>query len=86
MARAYSGVLGSLALCLVIARGLVLGLPPNDCLTQSLAVFVVFAVIGFCIGYMADRTVCESVENRFREEMASLHAATASKSDEISAQ
>ncbi len=79
MARAYSGVLGSLALCLVISRGLLLGLPPVDCLTNGLVVFFGFAGIGYCIGYVAERTVCESVENRFRDEMAKLQAAAASE-------
>lgn len=86
MARAYSGVLGSLALCLVISRGLVLGLLPDDILTQGLVVFFTFALIGFCIGYVAEKTVCESVENRFREEMASLESAAASKSSESTEQ
>mgnify|MGYP003382644541 CR=1 FL=1 len=84
MARAYSGVLGSLAMCLVIVRGLVLGLLPDDILSQSLVVFFCFALVGFCIGYVAEQTVCESVENRFREEMARLHSAAADKDSETS--
>ncbi len=78
MARAYAGVFGAIGLCLVISRGVVLDLLPDDVLTSALVVFFVFAAIGFCIGRLAERTVSESVENRFREEMAGLHAAAAS--------
>lgn len=72
MARAYSGVLGCIAMILVIVRGLVLGLLPDDILTQALVVFFAFVAIGFCIGSIAEKTVYESVENRFRSEMARL--------------
>jgi hypothetical protein len=82
MARAYSGVLGAIALCLVIVRGLMTGLPPDEILTQGLVVFFTFSGIGFWIGNVAQKTVSESVENRFREEMARLQtAATASNSE-----
>ena len=86
MARAYSGVFGSIALCLAISRGLLLGLPPDECLSQGLVVFLVFASLGYCIGFVANRTVCESVENRFRDEMAKLHTAAASKSEDVAQQ
>ena len=81
MARAYSGVLGAVALSLVILRGLVLGMLPNEILSQGLVVFFVFAGIGYWIGFAAEKTVCESVENRFRSEMARLQSAAASKSE-----
>lgn len=81
MARAYSGVLGSVALSLVILRGLVLGFLPNDILVQALVVFGMFSALGFCIGWIADETVCDSVENRFRSEMARLNAIAASKAE-----
>lgn len=60
MARAYSGMLGSLALCLVILRGIFLGLPANHILTTGLVVFSVFAVAGFFIGSMAERSIEET--------------------------
>lgn len=84
MARAYSGVLGTIALSLTITRGLVVGMLPNDILTQSLVVFLAFSLLGFWIGYMAEQTVNESVENRFRDEMASLHSAAAAGDSETS--
>lgn len=84
MARAYSGVLGAIALCLVIVRGLLAGSPPDEILTHGLAVFFIFGAIGFWIGSLAQKTVSESVENRFRAEMARLHAAAAESPSETS--
>ena len=72
MARAYSGVLGVMAMIFVILRGLLLGIHADDILGMCLAVFAVFAAVGYVIGMIADRTVCESVENRFRAEVARL--------------
>ncbi len=74
MARAYSGVLGAIAMCLVIVHGLMTNLPPDEILSQGLVVFIGFAVLGFWIGNLAQKTVLESVEKRFREEMARMHA------------
>ena len=85
MARAYSGVLGAIALCLVIVCGLLTGLPPDEILSQALVVFFIFSVIGFWIGNLAQKTVSESVENRFRAEMARLHTAAANRNSETSA-
>ena len=84
MARAYAGVLGAIALNLVILRGLLTGMLPNEILNQGLVVFFLFAFLGYWIGNIADRTVCESVENRFRSEMARLHSAAASNKSESS--
>ena len=74
MARAYSGVLGVMAMIFVILRGLLLGMHADDILGMCLAVFATFAAVGYVIGMIADRTVCESVENRFRAEIARLRA------------
>lgn len=84
MARAYSGVLGAIALCLVILRGLVSGLLPDEILSQCLVVFFVFGAIGFWIGNLAEKTVSESVENRFRSEMARRQAAAIESISETS--
>ncbi len=84
MARAYSGVLGVVALSFTIARGLLIGSHTNEILNQSLVVFFLFAVIGFLIGWMADKTICESVENRFRSEMAGLQSGAAEENSEPS--
>ncbi len=81
MARAYSGVLGSVALSFVILRGLALGFLPNEILIQALVVLGTFSTLGFCIGLIADQTVCDSVENTFRKEMIRLNEVAASKAE-----
>ncbi len=80
MARAFAGVLGTIALNLVIVRGLYVGFHPDEILGQALVFFGLFACLGYWIGFIAEKTVSESVENRFRSEMASLHLAAAEKS------
>lgn len=82
MARAFSGVLGSIAMCLVIVHGLLSDSLPDEILSQCLVVFFAFGLIGFCIGYLAEKTISESVENRFRNEMARLHSAAAESNSE----
>lgn len=84
MARAYSGVLGAIAVSFSIVRGLLIGSLPDDILKQCLVMFPLFAVVGFLIGYIAQKTIRESVENRFRSEMASLQEASASVHSEQS--
>ncbi len=85
MSRAYSGVLGAIALCLVIVRGLLAGFLHDEILTQGLVVFFMFGGLGFWIGTIAEKTVSDSVENRFRNEMANLHTVAAKSKSETSA-
>jgi hypothetical protein len=75
MARAYSGVLSAMAIVFVILRGLLFGMLPDEILGMCLMVFAIFAPVGYVIGWIADRTVCESVENRFRSEIVRMQAA-----------
>ncbi|MEO8268607.1 MAG: hypothetical protein ABI557_02735 [Aureliella sp.] len=84
MARAYSGVLGTIAMCLGIVHGLLTRLPPDEILSRGLVVFFAFGAIGFWIGSIAQKTVSESVENRFRSEMARLHATAANSNSDTS--
>ena len=81
MARAYSGVLSAMAIIFVILRGLLLGMLPDEILGMCLVVFAIFAAVGYVIGSIADRTVCESVENRFRSEIARLQAAASAPTE-----
>ena len=81
MARAYSGVLSAMAIIFVIVRGLMLGMLPDEILGLCLMVFAIFAAVGYVIGWIADRTVSESVENRFRGEIARLQAAAGASTE-----
>ncbi|MCA9132350.1 MAG: hypothetical protein KDA45_04325 [Planctomycetales bacterium] len=71
-------------MCFAIVRGLVAGLLPNEILSQCLVIFLAFGAIGFWIGFWAEKTITESVENRFRSEMVRLHSATAESNSETS--
>lgn len=82
MARAYCGVLAAVAVSLAITRGLVTGMMPNEILTQCLWFFFVFALVGYCIGYIAERVVTESLETQFRDEVAALQAKVNSQPSE----
>jgi hypothetical protein len=77
MARAYSGVLAAMAMISVIVRGLLYGMLPDEVLGMCLVALAIFAVVGYVIGTIAERTVCESVENRFRSEIVRLQASAA---------
>jgi hypothetical protein len=83
MARAYSGVLSAMAIIFVIVRGLMFGMLPDEILGLCLMVFAIFASVGYVIGWIADRTVSESVENRFRGEIARLQASAAGTTEKL---
>jgi hypothetical protein len=74
MARAYSAILAAVALSLAITRGLVLGMQPNEILMQCLGFFFVFGLVGFFIGTVAEKIVCDSLESKFRGEVAAMEA------------
>lgn len=76
MARAYSGVLSAMAIIFVVVRGLWFGMLPDEILGMCVVVFAIFASVGYVIGSIADQTVCESVEKRFRSEIARLQSST----------
>jgi NhaP-type Na+/H+ or K+/H+ antiporter len=82
MARAYSGILAAVAVALAITRGLVLGMMPNEILVQCLWFFFLFAVLGYFIGYVAERVVTDSLETQFRTEVTALHAKVNSAASE----
>ncbi|GIW97186.1 MAG: hypothetical protein KatS3mg111_0519 [Pirellulaceae bacterium] len=85
MARAFSGVLGVLAFSFIVLRGVYANAPADQVLAHGLVVFFLFSLLGFVIGWMAEKTVRESVENRFRMEMAHLQSVAAGDQSEDSA-
>ncbi len=68
MARAIAGTLGTTGLLLVVLRGLLFGADTNQILATGLVVFSIFASLGFCIGFIAQLSVRDLVENRFDRE------------------
>lgn len=69
MGSSYAGILGPLAFVTVLLRGVVHGSSADSVLVSALVALVIFAVIGYALGIMADRAVLESVRQRFDHEL-----------------
>jgi hypothetical protein len=69
MSRAYAGILGTLAMAVVICRGWLASGGVEGTLTQAVAYLVVFAVIGAILGHLAQSTVDESVRMKLQAEL-----------------
>jgi hypothetical protein len=72
MARAYAGVLGSLACGMILARGLLAGGGLESTIAAACAALFAFAALGWTAGQLAERFVAESVRARFQAALISL--------------
>ena len=70
MGRRYAGVLGSLAMAVVILRGLLNSGGAAGTLTMATIAMVVFAAIGAILGRIAQSVVDESVRQKIEQELA----------------
>jgi hypothetical protein len=70
MSRIYAGILGSLAMAIVICRGLKDSAGVEGTLTMAIVSMVVFAVVGAVLGHIAQTTVDESVRQKIGQELA----------------
>jgi hypothetical protein len=78
VAQLYAGILGLLAFATCLARGIVHGGGFESSLgTACLAMFM-FAAVGLILGYVAQRTVEASVEQRVAAELAAEESTTPS--------
>ena len=74
MSRTYAGVLGPVAFCTVVARGLIAGGEfESTMLLASISLFA-FAAIGFVVGSIAETTILHSVIARCNAELEALEA------------
>jgi hypothetical protein len=71
MGPVYAGILGSLAFVLALTRGLVDGGSADHTLSTAGACLLVFALVGYLSGRVADQVLWESVRRRFQDEMRS---------------
>lgn len=69
MARAYAGVLGSLALAVTFARGAILELGVEATVTMALIAMLALALVGLVVGQIAEATVDESVRQRLQKQI-----------------
>ena len=72
MARTYAGILGPLAFCVVIARGLICGGGAQSTLGMASCCLFGFALIGYVIGKIASQTVVQAVQYKMNAELKRL--------------
>ncbi len=70
MGRIYAGILGPLAMAVVIGRGLVSAGGVEGTLTSATVSLAAFAVLGAILGHLAQNTIDESVRTRLEQQLA----------------
>ena len=65
--RLFAAYIGIAVMCLSVVLGLIQGLDPTNILQVTCIVFLVYTVIGFFVGIIAERCVGDSVESLLRE-------------------
>jgi hypothetical protein len=70
MGRVYAGILGPLAMAVVIYRGWSDSGGVEGTLTQATIYLVLFAVVGAILGHLAQATVDESVRAKLQQQLA----------------
>lgn len=70
MGRTYAGILGPLAMAVVICRGLVESDGVEGTLSLATVYLIVFSVVGAIIGHIAQATVDESVRAKLELQLA----------------
>jgi hypothetical protein len=74
MGRTYAGILGTLAMAVVIGRGAMNSGGAEGTLSIALLCLVVFAIVGAVLGHIAQSTIDESVRSKLEHELTH-HAA-----------
>ena len=69
MGRVYAGILGSLAMVVVICRGWLGSGGVEGTLTLATVYLAVFAVVGAVLGHIAQATIDESVRARLEQQL-----------------
>jgi hypothetical protein len=69
MGRVYAGILGPLAMTVVICRGWLGNGGVEGTLTQATVYLVVFAVIGAILGQIAQATIDEAVRAKLEQQL-----------------
>jgi hypothetical protein len=75
MGRTYAGILGPISFTTVIARSLINGGSVESTVLAASGALFAFAAIGYLVGFVAERTVVEAIENRFQIEWKAGDAA-----------
>jgi hypothetical protein len=70
MGRIYAGVLGPLAMAVIICRGLKDSAGLEGTLTLAVVALAIYALVGAIVGQIAQATVDESVRLRIEQQLA----------------
>ena len=74
MARAYAGVLGSLAWAVTFARGALVGAGFEGTAQTAVVAMLVLAGVGLIVGWIAEATVDDSVRQRMQRQIDEYEA------------
>jgi hypothetical protein len=80
MGRAYAGILGPLAMAVVICRGWLGSGGVEGTLALATTYLALFAVLGAILGHLAQKTIDESVRATLEQQLTS-HAGQASNEE-----
>jgi short subunit dehydrogenase-like uncharacterized protein len=75
MGRIYAGILGPLAMTVIIVRGIKDSAGVEGTLTIAIVALAAYAVIGAVLGRIAQATVDESVRWKIEQQLATVPAA-----------
>lgn len=67
LSRLFAAYIGIIVMCFVIVLGLVQGRETGEILTFACQAFLIYTVIGFVVGWIAEYCVTDSVETLLRE-------------------
>lgn len=70
MGRVYAGILGPLAMAVVIGRGLLGSSGVEGTLTLAMLNLVLFSVVGAILGQLAQWTIDDSVRSKLEEQLS----------------
>ncbi|MCC7475548.1 MAG: hypothetical protein IT425_09145 [Pirellulales bacterium] len=76
MGRTYAGVLGSLAMTVIVFRGYLASSGVEATLWQAVGALIVFSSIGAILGQLAQSTVEESVRSTLEEQLSEKPSGT----------
>ena len=83
MGRVYAGILGPLAMAVVICRGWLGSGGVEGTLTSATIYLVLFVIVGAILGHLAETTIDESVRAKLQQQLT--HHAPAGGTKEASA-
>jgi hypothetical protein len=69
MGRAYAGILGPLAMAVVICRGVVGSGGVQSTLSLATVYLAIFSIVGALIGTIAQSTIDESVRAKLQQQL-----------------